>query len=166
MKADHNLIAAGDGDTLLFPMVQRYLNESRPQQKKIDTHKEENCHEPVVGGHIIITRFHNPGAMLGWMKDKPKMLMGVTILGIGVLAGGLMGSLYKKKSVLIRLGLALLLGGAASNAYDRIMKKEVTDYFRISIGSKRLERIIFNIGDMAIFIGGILTAIGEIKESF
>ena len=89
----------------------------------IDTHKEENCHEPVVGGHIIITRFHNPGAMLGWMKDKPKMLMGVTILGIGVLAGGLMGSLYKKKSVLIRLGLALLLGGAASNAYDRIMKK-------------------------------------------
>ena len=54
----------------------------------IDTHKEENCHEPVVGGHIIITRFHNPGAMLGWMKDKPKMLMGVTILGIGVLAGG------------------------------------------------------------------------------
>ena len=91
----------------------------------IDTHKEENCYEPVVGGHIIITRFHNPGAMLGWMKDKPKMLMGVTILGIGVLAGGLMGSLYKKKSVLIRLGLALLLGGAASNAYDRIMKKEV-----------------------------------------
>ena len=69
----------------------------------IDTHKEENCYEPVVGGHIIITRFHNPGAMLGWMKDKPKMLMGVTILGIGVLAGGLMGSLYKKKSVLIRL---------------------------------------------------------------
>lgn len=132
----------------------------------IDTHKEENCHEPVVGGHIIITRFHNPGAMLGWMKDKPKMLMGVTIIGIGVLAGGLMGSLYKKKSVSIRLGLALLLGGAASNAYDRIMKKEVTDYFRISIGSKRLERIIFNIGDMAIFIGGILTAIGEIKESF
>ena len=43
MKADHNLIAAGDGDTLLFPMVQRYLNESRPQQKKIDTHKEEYC---------------------------------------------------------------------------------------------------------------------------
>ena len=40
----------------------------------IDTHKEENCHEPVVGGHIIITRFQS-GAMLGWMKDKPKMLM-------------------------------------------------------------------------------------------
>ena len=30
----------------------------------IDTHKEENCHESVVGGHIIITRFHNPGQCL------------------------------------------------------------------------------------------------------
>ena len=132
----------------------------------IDTHKEENCHEPVAGGHIIITRFHNPGAMLGWMKKKPKLLMGITVIGIGVLAGGLMGSLYKKRSPLIKLGLALLLGGAASNAYDRILKKEVTDYFRISIGSKRLERIIFNIGDMAIFLGGVLTILGEIKEAF
>lgn len=132
----------------------------------IDTHKEENCHEPVAGGHIIITRFHNPGAMLGWMKKKPKLLLGVTVLGIGVLAGGLMGSLYKKRSPFISMGLALLLGGAASNAYDRILKKQVTDYFRISIGSKRLERIIFNIGDMAIFLGGVLTILGEIKEAF
>ena len=132
----------------------------------IDTHKEENCHEPVAGGHIIITRFHNPGAMLGWMKKKPKLLLGVTVLGIGVLAGGLMGALYKKRSPFISMGLALLLGGAASNAYDRILKKRVTDYFRISIGIKWLERIIFNIGDMAIFFGGILTVIGEIKEAF
>ena len=132
----------------------------------IDTHKEENCHEPVAGGHIIITRFHNPGSMLGWMKKKPKLLLGVTVLGIGVLAGGLMGSLYKKRSPFISMGLALLLGGAASNAYDRILKKQVTDYFRISIGSKRLERIIFNIGDMAIFLGGVLTILGEIKEAF
>lgn len=134
-------------------------------KRYIDTHKEENCHEPIAGGHIIITRFHNSGAMLGWMKDKPKLLLGVTVLGIGVLASGLMGSLFNKKSRMIQFGLALLLGGAASNAYDRIMKKKVTDYFRISIGSKRLERIIFNLGDMAIFLGGLLTAIGEIKEA-
>lgn len=132
----------------------------------IDTHKKENCYEPAAGGRIIITRFHNPGAMLGWMKKKPKMLMGITLLGIGVLAGGLMGALYKKRSPLIQMGLALLLGGAASNAYDRIIKKEVTDYFRISIGSERLEKMIFNLGDMAIFLGGILTVLGEIRETF
>ena len=131
----------------------------------IDTHKQENAHEPVAGGHIIITRFHNPGAMLGWMKEKPRLLLGVTVLGLGVLTSGLAGALYKKRSPLIKLGMALLLGGAASNAYDRIINKKVTDYFRISIGSKRLERIIFNLGDMAIFIGALLTVIGEIKET-
>ena len=41
-----------------------------------------------------------------------------------------------------------------------------TDYFRISIGSERLEKMIFNLGDMAIFLGGILTVLGEIRETF
>ncbi len=130
----------------------------------IDEHKKENCHEPVMGGHIIITRYHNPGAMLGWMKDKPRMLLGITVFALGVLAAGLMGALRKKSSPLIKLGLALLLGGAASNAYDRIMHQQVTDYFRISIGSKKLERIIFNLGDVAIFVGGLLAVLGDLKN--
>lgn len=133
-------------------------------KRYIDSHKKVNCHEPVVGGHIIITRYHNPGAMLGWMEDKPRILLGITLFSIGVLTAGLMGALRGKRSPLIMLGLALLLGGAASNAYDRIVRQQVTDYFRISIGSKRLERIIFNLGDMAIFLGGLLALLGELKD--
>ncbi|MGN0203560.1 MAG: signal peptidase II [Coprococcus sp.] len=133
-------------------------------KRYIDSHKKENCHEPVAGGHIIITKYHNPGAMLGWMKDKPRMLLGITLFAIGVLTAGLMGALRDKRSPLIRFGLALLLGGAASNAYDRIVNHQVTDYFRISIGSKRLERIIFNLGDMAIFVGGFLAVLGDLKN--
>ena len=131
----------------------------------IDSHKKMNCHEPVAGGHIIITRYHNPGAMLGWLREKPRMLLGVTLFSIGVLTAGFLGELRKKRSPLIRLGLALLLGGAASNTYDRIVHHQVTDYFRICIGSKRLERIIFNLGDMAIFMGGLLALLGELKNS-
>ena len=97
----------------------------------IDTHKEENCHEPVVGGHIIITRFHNPGAMLGWMKDKPKMLMGVTILGIGVLAGGLMGSLYKKKSV--SKARSLLLNTPVHTMYHSLVSALVCRWQSLSL---------------------------------
>lgn len=130
----------------------------------IDSHKKENCHEPIAGGHIIITRFHNPGAMLGWLKDKPKILMGITILFIGVLAGGLFGALKEKGSPCIKLGLSLLLGGASSNAYDRIVKHQVTDYFRIRIGCRKLEKVIFNLGDMAIFLGGLLSLLGEIRR--
>lgn len=134
-------------------------------KRYIDSHKEENCREPVAGGHIIITRFHNPGAMLGWMQNKPKLLLGVTFFCLGVLTAGLMGTLRRGRSPLMKAGLALLLGGAASNAYDRIVKHQVTDYFRISIGSRRLERIIFNLGDMAIFLGGLLAVLGEMTEA-
>ena len=130
----------------------------------IDGHKKENCHEPVMGGHIIITRYHNPGAMLGWLKDKPRMLLGITLFAIGVLTAGLAGALRENRSILIRLGLALLLGGAASNACDRIVHHQVTDYFRIRIGSKKLERIIFNLGDMAIFMGSLIALLGELKN--
>lgn len=131
----------------------------------INSHKRENCHEPIAGGHIIITRFHNPGAMLGWLTDKPRLLLGMTIFGIGVVTAGLFGALRQNRSILIKLGLSLLLGGAASNAYDRIVRQQVTDYFRISIGNARLERIIFNLGDMAIFMGGLLALLGEMKRS-
>ena len=130
----------------------------------IDENKKENCHEPVLGGHIIITRYHNPGAMLGWLKDKPRMLLGITLFALGVLTAGLMGALRKGRSPFIKLGLTLILGGAASNAYDRIMNHQVTDYFRISMGSKKLERIIFNLGDMAIFAGSLLAVLGELQS--
>ena len=130
----------------------------------IDANKDENCHESVAGGHIIITRYHNSGAVLGWMKEKPRLLLGVTMFTLGVLTAGFWGALRKKEPLLIRLGLSLMLGGAASNAYDRIVKKQVTDYFRIRIGSRRLERIIFNLGDMAIFFGALLAILGEMKK--
>lgn len=146
------LLAAGVALTDLF--IKRY----------IDNHKQENCHEPVAGGRIIITRFHNPGAMLGWLKEKPKLLLGVTLFGVGVLTAGLFGALRSRRPWLVKAGLALLVGGAASNAYDRIVRHQVTDYFRISIGCKKLERIIFNLGDMAIFLGALLTLVGELKN--
>jgi signal peptidase II len=131
----------------------------------IETHKKENCHEPIADGHIIITRFHNPGAMLGWLKEKPRLLTGLTLCCMGALIGALSGSLYHRRSPLIKAGLALIVGGAASNAYDRLVKHQVTDYFRISIGNKKLERVIFNLGDIAIFIGTLVTIIGEMTSA-
>lgn len=127
----------------------------------IREHKELNSREPVAGGWIIITKYFNPGAMLGFLKDQAKLLTGITLLVIGLLAGMLLAFAGHKGNFLLKLGLSLLLGGAASNAFERIAYGKVTDYFRISIGSKRLEKIIFNMGDMCIFAGSILAVIGS-----
>ena len=86
-------------------------------------------------------------------------------MAIGMILGLLLAATGRKGNILLKLGLSLLLGGAVSNAFERFTYGKVTDYFRISIGSKKLERIIFNIGDFCIFAGCILAAIaGMIKE--
>ena len=126
----------------------------------IKQNKELNCHEPVAGGRIIITKYFNPGAMLGFLKEKTALLMGISLVVAGIIVGMLLAITGRKGNTVLKLGLTLLLGGAGSNIFERLMYGKVTDYFRISIGCKKLERLIFNIGDFCIFIGSILTAVG------
>lgn len=147
------LLAAAVAATDLW--IKRWIRE----------HKELNSREPILGGRIIVTKYFNPGAMLGFMKKKARLLSGVTLVAIGMILGLLLAATGRKGNILLKLGLSLLLGGAVSNAFERFTYGKVTDYFRISIGSKKLERIIFNIGDFCIFAGCILAAIaGMIKE--
>ena len=127
----------------------------------IKENKRENCHEPILGGKIIITKFFNAGAMLGLLKERAKLLLGISLVSVGMILGMLLAISGKKGNGLLKVGLTLLLGGAASNVFERALCGKVTDYFRISIGNKKLERIIFNIGDFFIFIGSILTAVGS-----
>ena len=127
----------------------------------IKENKRENSHHPILGGKIIITKYFNPGAMLGFLKDKAKLLLGISMVCVGLIAGLLLAAAGKKGNGLLKVGLTLLLGGAASNVFERALCGKVTDYFRISIGNKKLESIIFNIGDFFIFIGAILSAVGS-----
>ena len=80
------------------------------------------------------------------------------------LSGLLLSVLGRRGNYVMKLGLSLLLGGAASNAFERAAYGKVTDYFRISIGSKKLEKIIFNIGDFCIFAGSALAAVGSLLK--
>lgn len=131
-------------------------------KKWIREHKELNSRQPVAGGRIIITKYYNTGAMLGFLKDKAKFLSGATLLALGIIIGLLLSVLGRRGNYVMKLGLSLLLGGAASNAFERAAYGKVTDYFRISIGSKKLEKIIFNIGDFCIFAGSALAAVGSL----
>ncbi len=131
-------------------------------KRYIDRNKKENCREPAAGGHIIISRVHNSGAFMGLLKDKPRILLGITIFAFAVITAGFTGSLHSECPAGVKFGLALITGGAASNTIDRIADRRVTDYFRFSTGSRKLERIVFNLGDMAVFFGALITVLGGI----
>ncbi len=60
----------------------------------------------------------------------------------------------RNSSLLLRSALALILGGAIGNLIDRVLFKEVTDFFHFIFGN--YDWYIFNIADSAVTIGMIL----------
>ena len=62
-----------------------------------------------------------------------------------------------------KIGIAIILGGAISNLYDRLVRRYVVDYFSIQCG--KLKEVVFNLGDIFVFLGsGILFTAEVIKE--
>ena len=127
----------------------------------IRLNKTQDCHEPILNAKVIITHFRNKGAMLGFLKNKAKLLLGISLICIGAILGMLLTVCGQKGNCLLKAGLTLLLGGAGSNVAERITGDGVTDYFKLNFGPKKLRHIVFNIGDFLIFIGAPLAAIGS-----
>ncbi len=119
---------------------------------------KEREERPFLKGKVVLTKVFNDGAMLGLLRKHPDLLKSMTLLALGVLIGALAGEKPKECKSLRRIGLALMLGGAASNAYERLLYGKVTDYIRFDAGPEKFRKLVFNTGDFAVFIGSILTA--------
>lgn len=121
----------------------------------IEQNKEMNKDEEILNGNIILTRYHNKGAMLNFLEKKSKLV----VLISGILLGGilvLLGVLIPKKgNGIMKLGLAMLVGGAASNVYDRVQRGYVVDYFSF----KWLKNVVFNIADIFIIVGSVIVGV-------
>ncbi len=64
------------------------------------------------------------------------------------------------KSVHDRLGLSLILGGAAGNLIDRVIFRNVTDFIDVFAG--RLHWPAFNIADSALSVGLVILLLGSL----
>ncbi len=60
-----------------------------------------------------------------------------------------------------RFGLALILGGAIGNLYDRIVRGAVTDFIEVYHGAWSFPA--FNVADSAITVGAILLLIDLLR---
>ena len=105
---------------------------------------------------IKIRKYHNPGAFLNLMQHKKKFLHGISIAFTCVIAIVFLLTLCHKGNRVLKLGLALLLGGAFSNTYDRLSRNYVVDYFSFCTPWKKFNQIVFNISDFCILIGTLL----------
>lgn len=123
--------------------------------------KEGTVH-PILGGRLLLKKYHNTGAMLGFGASNPKRTAFVSIIFTVFMSGVYVATLGVKGERILKTGLALLLGGAYSNTYDRLRREYVVDYVSFGVKNERLKNIIFNISDFGIIIGAVLFSIGEL----
>lgn len=138
-------------------------------KKQIEAQDEAVFPIRLTGG-FILKRHHNYGFALNRLDRRPKLVRWVCFLIFFPLCLWSFRLFFKKSrgrtaaaQAVGKFGFSFLLGGAASNLYDRFFRGYVVDYLalpkREGKGAKKIRNIIFNIADFFIFIGGILTAV-------
>jgi len=128
----------------------------------IEEKKNDQTEEYVLQKHIIIRKYHNKGALLNLGEKRRRSVALVSIFFSALMVAVFVLTLTTHGNHFIKAGLALLLGGAFSNTYDRMRRKYVVDYFSFNTKFPRITAIVFNIGDFCIAIGAAMTAIAVI----
>ena len=90
----------------------------------------------------------NPGVSYGLLSFLPPW--GMALLIVAALCALIVWWL-RSNSLLVRSGLAICIGGAASNALDRVIYGQVADFFHFHVGEWSF--YIFNVADAAITLG-------------
>ena len=140
------LLSVFSGDLLLKKYVESRLSEQEERR--------------IFGGKILIRKVHNHGIALGSLADHPTLVKRGTFGLILALAVYFITLLAKKGSSIRKAGIAMLLGGALCNWFDRFHQGFVTDYFSFNVKWKKLKQIVFNLSDLCIFLGAILCLFG------
>lgn len=113
-------------------------------------------------GFVGFILHHNPGAMLGLFSELPPVLRVVSLSTGGaflVCTYALIQYLLPLKSLTLRTGMSILLGGILGNVTDRILWGHVVDF--IVIGNVNMSSPAFNVADALQWVGYglIVTAI-------
>jgi signal peptidase II len=111
----------------------------------------------VLPGVFRLTHVQNSGAAFGLFAESPSEWKVALLILFSMLALVVVSALLWKNSHRITstgVGLALILGGAVGNLWDRLLSGHVVDFFDFYLGSYHWPA--FNIADSAIVIGALL----------
>lgn len=120
------------------------------------THLIEGKPVVIIPGFFDLRLAYNTGAAFGVLPNWAPLFILVGLVAIYAIvrlrrAGG-------HGSKTLSIGLAMLLGGAIGNLFDRIVfaSRGVTDFLDFHIRSSALAWPTFNLADAAIVIGAVL----------
>lgn len=116
-------------------------------------------------GPLGLVLHHNPGAILGSFTHLPPVLRVVSLSTGGaflVFIYAAIQYLLPSRSLALRSGMSLLLGGILGNVTDRILHGAVTDF--LVLGSFRYSSPAFNAADAIQWVGYFLVVYALLKE--
>lgn len=117
-------------------------------------------------GPLGFVLHHNHGAMLGLFSELPAVLRIVTLSTGGaflLFSFAIIQYLLPIKSLTLRAGMSVLLGGILGNVTDRIIYGYVIDF--ILLGSPEKTTPAFNMADALQWVGYAMIAAALIRES-
>ena len=125
-----------------------------------------NYAEPVpVLPYFNLTLLHNTGAAFSFLADASGWQRWFFIALAGAVSVCLLVWLSRLQpgERWLAIALALVLGGAVGNLYDRIIHGYVVDFIHVYYGNYHFPA--FNIADCAISIGAVMMAIDIFMDS-
>jgi len=112
---------------------------------------------PIIPGFFRLTHLENPGAAFSLFAESPspfKTGLLVAISGAALVIVGLLLWMRRNDFNRTTLALALIMGGAVGNLWDRLADGRVTDFLDFYIGTHHWPP--FNLADSAIVVGALL----------
>lgn len=105
--------------------------------------------QSALGGRIKLTALWNRGAAFGLpLGREALMVLSALVLGVTVL--------WRRRSP---FGAGLVLGGGLSNLWERLRYGKVLDYLRFPAAPGKLKKYVYNLADLALFLGALLLAL-------
>ncbi len=111
----------------------------------------------VIPNFFRVVHVENPGAAFGLFAESSSEWRLALLIVFSLLALVVVGYMLWKNSHAVTLtgtALALILGGALGNLWDRALVGHVTDFLEFHIGSYYWPS--FNVADSAIVVGAVL----------
>jgi signal peptidase II len=119
----------------------------------------------VIPGFFRLTHLENPGAAFSLFADSPSSFRTGLLIAISVAALAVVGYLLWTRRNLFTsttLALALIMGGALGNLWDRLSDGKVTDFLDFYIGVHHWPP--FNLADSAIVVGALLLMFRMVRK--
>jgi len=120
---------------------------------------------PVIPGFFRLTHLENPGAAFSLFADSPSALKTGLLIAVSVTALAVVALLlwFRRHAFnLTTVALALIMGGALGNLWDRLSDGKVTDFLDFYIGAHHWPP--FNLADSAIVVGALLMMLRMLRK--